>query len=104
MTIEDLSGAGAPTPLQRTGRAGKAPRPTSTHGRPLWLMWPNLILLFVFIVIPFLVGVYISFLDLDQYTLRKFFQAPFIGFQNYVEAFSRPGCCIRSGSACSSPS
>src|SRR6476620_9049099 len=91
MTIEDLSGAGAPTPLQRSGRAAKDPRPTSTQGRPLWLMWPNLILLFVFIVIPFLVGVYISFLDLDQYTLRKFFQAPFIGFQNYVEAFTSAG-------------
>ena len=91
MTIEDLSGAGAPTPLQRSGRAAKDPRPTSTQGRPLWLMWPNLILLFVFIVIPFLVGVYISFLDLDQYTLRKFFQAPFIGFQNYVEAFQSSG-------------
>jgi len=91
MTIEDLSGAGAPTPLQRTGRVDKAPRPTSTQGRPLWLMWPNLILLFVFIVIPFLVGVYISFLDLDQYTLRKFFKAPFIGFQNYVEAFQSSG-------------
>src|SRR6478752_10508411 len=91
MTIEDASGVGAPTPLRGTGKAAKPPRLTSTHGRPLWLMWPNLILLFVFIVIPFLVGVYISFLDLDQYTLRKFFQAPFIGFQNYVEAFNSAG-------------
>jgi multiple sugar transport system permease protein len=54
-------------------------------------MWPNLILLVAVIVIPFLIGVYISFLDLDQYTLRKFFQAPFIGFQNYVEAFNSAG-------------
>ncbi len=91
MTIEDLSGAGAPTPLQGTGKAAKPTKLTSAHGRPLWLMWPNLILLFVFIVIPFLVGIYISFLDLDQYSLRKFFSAPFIGFQNYVEAFTSAG-------------
>jgi len=54
-------------------------------------MWPNLILLTAVIVIPFLIGVYISFLDLDQYTLRKFFKAPFVGFQNYVEAFTSAG-------------
>jgi multiple sugar transport system permease protein len=30
-------------------------------------------------------------LDLDQYTLRKFFKAPFVGFQNYVEAFTSAG-------------
>ena len=54
-------------------------------------MWPNLILLTAVIVIPFLIGVYISFLDLDQYTLRKFFKAPFVGLQNYVEAFTSAG-------------
>jgi len=54
-------------------------------------MWPNLILLTAVIVIPFLIGVYISFLDLDQYTLRKFFKAPFVGFQNYIEAFTSAG-------------
>lgn len=91
MTLEAASGAGAPTPLQSTGKPAKPPRGTSTRGRPLWLMWPNLILLFVFIVIPFLVGIYISFLDLDQYSLREFFSAPFVGLDNYVEAFSSAG-------------
>jgi multiple sugar transport system permease protein len=56
-------------------------------GRPLWLMWPNIVLLVVIILIPFLIAVYISFIDLDQYTLRRFFRAPFIGLGNYVEAF-----------------
>jgi len=88
MTINEVAGA---TPLPPDTKPGRAPRPTSSRGRPLWLMWPNLILLTAVIVIPFLIGVYISFLDLDQYTLRKFFQAPFIGFQNYVEAFTSAG-------------
>ena len=83
---------GRPRPCHRQPSPGApAPRRGDIRGRPLWLMWPNLILLIVVIVIPFLIGVYISFLDLDQYTLRKFFKAPFIGFQNYVEAFTSAG-------------
>jgi multiple sugar transport system permease protein len=50
-------------------------------------MWPNIVLLVVVILIPFLIAVYISFIDLDQYTLRRFFRAPFIGLANYIEAF-----------------
>ena len=89
MTVDEV--AGAPTPLPPAAKLRRAPRPTSSRGRPLWLMWPNLILLTAVIVIPFLIGVYISFLDLDQYTLRKFFKAPFVGLQNYVEAFTSAG-------------
>jgi len=54
-------------------------------------MWPNLVLLFVVIVIPFALAVYISFIDLDQYTLRSFFSAAFIGLDNYKEAFATAG-------------
>ena len=89
MTVDEV--AGAPTPLPPAATLRRAPGPTSSRGRPLWLMWPNLILLTAVIVIPFLIGVYISFLDLDQYTLRKFFKAPFVGLQNYVEAFTSAG-------------
>ncbi|HEY0812914.1 MAG TPA: sugar ABC transporter permease [Pseudonocardia sp.] len=84
----DVAGARADTP---------PPAPPSTEarrsrggvagGRPLWLMWPNIVLLVVVILIPFLIAIYISFIDLDQYTLRRFFKAPFIGLANYVEAF-----------------
>ena len=69
-----------PPPVERARKGGAG-------GRPLWLMWPNIILLFVVILIPFLIAVYISFIDLDQYTLRRFFRAPFIGLENYIEAF-----------------
>ena len=30
----------------------------------------------------------LCFIDLDQYTLRRFFRAPFIGLANYLEAFA----------------
>ncbi len=72
-----------PAPPPAPNRQG---RPAS-GGRPLWLMWPNLVLLIGIIGIPFLIALYISFVDLDQYSLRRFFSAPFIAFDNYVEAF-----------------
>ncbi len=56
--------------------------------RPLWLLWPGLILLVVVIGIPFLIAFYISFLKLDQYTLRTWLQAPFVGLTNYVSALT----------------
>ncbi|GCE16784.1 carbohydrate ABC transporter permease [Dictyobacter kobayashii] len=56
-------------------------------GRPLWLMWPSIIMLFVIVGIPFLIAVYISFLNLDQYTLRSWIHAPWVGLTNYVNSF-----------------
>src|SRR5882724_2649869 len=44
--------------------------------RPLWLLWPGLFLLLVVIGLPFLMAFYISFLNLDQYSLRSWLQAP----------------------------
>lgn len=58
------------------------------HRRPLWLMWPSLVLLVVIIGIPFLIAFYISFLNLDQYTLRSWIQAPWVGLSNYVSALT----------------
>lgn len=75
----------APPPA-RDPQRGQAGRPAS-GGRPLWLMWPNLLLLAVVIGIPFVIALYISFIDLDQYSLRRFFSAPFVALDNYVEAF-----------------
>src|SRR6185295_6183464 len=55
-------------------------------GRPLWLLLPGGGLMTVVIVIPFVVAVVISVLDLDQYTFREWLSAPFVGPANYVEA------------------
>jgi multiple sugar transport system permease protein len=60
----------------------------ATHRRPLWLMWPSVVLLVVIIGIPFLIAFYISFLDLDQYTLRSWIHAPWVGLSNYVSALT----------------
>ncbi len=60
-------------PARTPTAAGARPRPrgSGTVGkRPLWLMSPTLVLLVLVIGVPFVVAVWISVLDLDQYTLR----------------------------------
>ena len=54
-------------------------------------MAPTLVLLLLVIVVPFLIAIVISFLDLDQYSLRSWFEAPVIGFDNYSESFGSAG-------------
>lgn len=54
--------------------------------RPLWLMWPNVAAVIVVVAVPFLIAVYTSFLSVNQYTLRQWVRAPWVGFENYVEA------------------
>lgn len=71
-------------------------RPVRPHGktplykkeRPLWMLLPGGILMLAVIVVPLLVGVFIAMLDLDQYTLRQWFSAPFVGFANFAEAIT----------------
>lgn len=41
------------------------------------------------IVVPLLMAVYISLLDLDQYSIRQWVHAPFSGVANYTEALRR---------------
>jgi len=57
-------------------------------GRPMWLLWPSITLLVVIIGIPLLIAIYISFLNLDQYTLRSWISAPWVGLANYVTALT----------------
>ncbi|WP_307834569.1 carbohydrate ABC transporter permease [Paractinoplanes lichenicola] len=56
--------------------------------RPLWLLTPGGALMTVVIVLPLILALWISMIDLDQYTLRRWVEAPFIGLDNYVESFS----------------
>jgi multiple sugar transport system permease protein len=60
---------------------------TQQH-RPLWLLAPGGLLMTLIIVIPLLLAVWIALIDLDQYTLRRWLDAPFIGIKNFTEAFS----------------
>jgi multiple sugar transport system permease protein len=73
---------------------GVAPSPAPVHRvrrsreRLLWLLAPGAFLMTVVILIPLVVALIISTLDLDQYTFRQWLGAPFIGLRNYTEALN----------------
>lgn len=91
MTIDTLDTL--EEPRRQTPRAPvptvKRSRGLNERNRPFWMLLPGGLLMVLVIVIPLLLALYISLLDLDQYTLRSWLQAPFIGLQNYWEAITR---------------
>jgi multiple sugar transport system permease protein len=54
-------------------------------------MLPGAALLFLVILAPLALAAWISLTDLDQFTLRDWLAAPFIGIDNYVEAWQSAG-------------
>ena len=54
--------------------------------RPLWLLGPGGVLMTLIIGIPLVLAIWISLIDLDQYTLRRWVEAPFIGIGNFTES------------------
>lgn len=60
----------------------------SERNRPLWMLIPGGVLMIIIIVVPLLLGIFMSTLNLDQYTLRKWISSPFIGVENFVEALT----------------
>ena len=76
-----------PAPETRVARP-KRGRGRTAGDRPLWLMWPNIVVVLLIVALPFLIAVYTSFLSVDQYTLRQWVGAPWVGFENYVEALA----------------
>jgi multiple sugar transport system permease protein len=79
------------TPPAGAGASRTRRRSVAQRQRPLWMLAPGGVLMIVVILIPLLIGVYISLIDLDQYTLRHWISAPFVGLQNYVEAVTQTG-------------
>ncbi|AUZ33559.1 sugar ABC transporter permease [Arthrobacter sp. PGP41] len=63
-------------------------RGLSERNRPLWMLIPGGVLMIIIIVVPLLLGIFMSTLNLDQYTLRKWISSPFIGVENFVEALT----------------
>ncbi|WP_250005268.1 carbohydrate ABC transporter permease [Actinoplanes sp. M2I2] len=63
-------------------------RGVTERQRPLWLLTPGGLLLVLIVLIPLAVALWISLIDLDQYSLRRWVEAPFIGLDNFVESFS----------------
>jgi multiple sugar transport system permease protein len=53
------------------------------------MLLPGGILMTIVILVPLALGIFMSALDLDQYTLRKWVSAPFIGAANYIEAVTQ---------------
>lgn len=83
-----LAAGTAPDSRQaRAGRGGKRRRGVTQRHRPLWLLAPGGLLMTVVIILPLLLAVYLALIDLDQYTLRRWLEAPFIGLHNFTEAF-----------------
>ena len=74
------------------GPAPEAPRRgLSRRNRPLWMLIPGGVLMLIVIVGPMVLGIYMSMLDLDQYTLRRWVSSPFIGVGNYIESVVSSG-------------
>src|SRR3569623_1833061 len=83
-TLAAGPGPAAPAPGARRERRRRG---VTERQRPRWMLIPGGILMTLIIVIPLLLAIYISLIDLDQYTLRRWLDAPFIGLQNFTEAF-----------------
>ena len=83
-----MSAVTAAPPGNKPGSKDAKPgKKVSERQRPLWLLTPGGLLMTLIILIPLLLALWISFIDLDQYTLRRWVEAPFIGIGNYVESF-----------------
>lgn len=59
-------------------------RTVAKRGRPLWMLIPGAVLLTVIVLIPLIMAIWMSLLDLSQYTIRQWLGAPFVALENYV--------------------
>ncbi|QDZ14462.1 carbohydrate ABC transporter permease [Humibacter ginsenosidimutans] len=62
----------------------KRRRTVAKRGRPLWMLIPGAVLLTVIVLIPLVMAIWMSLLDLSQYTIRQWLGAPFVALENYV--------------------
>ncbi len=74
------------TDMAATSNLPSRTDPAGRERRPLWLLIPGASLLLLVVGVPFALAVWMGFLDLDQYTLRDWISAPFIGVANFTEA------------------
>jgi multiple sugar transport system permease protein len=86
LVAAEAAATGASGPKGGPQGRGTRRRGLSERNRPLWMLIPGGALMIIIIIVPLLLGIYIAGLDLDQYTLRKWISAPFIGVGNFVEA------------------
>jgi multiple sugar transport system permease protein len=76
-------------PHPEAGSLGPGRVTTKRLGRrPLWLVIPAAVLLFLVIVLPALLNIYLSFFNVNLSTLSTWYAAPFVGLQNYITALT----------------
>ena len=63
---------------------------------PYYLLLPTALFLLVVVVVPFVLGLYVSLTNLNQYTIANWLGAPFVGLGNYVAALTQPGAVSAS--------
>ncbi len=62
-----------------------------------YFILPTFICMLVVHIIPMLQGIYMTFIDLNQYTLPLYLRAPFVFLKNYYELIFDPSSTIRIG-------
>lgn len=66
---------------------------------PYLLILPATIFMLLIHFIPMIQGIWMSFLNLSQFTLNKFLSAPFVGLRNYAVLLFDPKNPVRAGLA-----
>lgn len=82
--------ASAPAPVQRTGRRGPARRLLGRQPLGLLFSAPYLVFVLAIFAFPLVYAVWIAFQDYFFAAPGAQVQRPFVGFQNFVTAFSSP--------------
>ena len=70
--------------------AGKKRSRVRRERRPTWLAAPAGVLLVVVVGLPALLGIYLSFFNVNISDLDDLISAPFVGFSNYIQTLTAP--------------
>lgn len=62
-----------------------------------YLILPALIFMIIIHFIPMVQGIWMAFLKLNQFTLNKFLDAPFVGLKNFQDILFQPKNPLRAG-------
>jgi multiple sugar transport system permease protein len=58
--------------------------------RPLWMLIPAGVAVFVVVIVPVCLTIWLSLLNVNVSTLREWLGAPFYGIRNFINAFTQP--------------
>lgn len=67
------------------------PRPQKRLWLPYWLIAPAGVMELLIHIVPMILGVYIAFISLTQYSIANWTSAPFVGFANFVQGLDPAG-------------